>query len=75
MFNAGGEEAYNVFLEALQGISQGKLLIDNPAVMRTVWERNNVTADEFNDPGKFTAFIGYEWSSLPDATALTKSKF
>ena len=38
MFNAGGEEAYNVFLEALQGISQGKLLIENPTVMRTVWK-------------------------------------
>ena len=28
------------------------------------WNRAVKTADRFNDPGRFTAFIGYEWSSL-----------
>ena len=28
------------------------------------------TADEYNEPGKFTAFIGYEWTSTPGGNNL-----
>jgi hypothetical protein len=31
--------------------------------MQTVWERNNEIMDRYNKPGKFTAFIAYEWTS------------
>ena len=37
---------------------------------RSAWERFTVTADEFNEPGKFTAFIGFEWSSIPQGNNL-----
>lgn len=30
----------------------------------SVWETVAARADEYNDPGTFTALIGYEWSSL-----------
>ena len=32
---------------------------------RTMWDRVTANADRFNQPGVFTAFIGYEWSSMP----------
>jgi len=70
MFNAGREEAYNAFREVVQSVTEGKQLIQNDDVINTVWERNNAAADEFNEPGKFTAFIGYEWSSLPKGNNL-----
>jgi len=70
MFNAGGEEAYNLFLELVGSATQRNLLIKTDSVMRSVWERFTATAEEFNDPGRFTAFIGFEWSSLPSARNL-----
>jgi len=64
-FRAGGERAYNVFLKLVNSVTRGELLIENPEVLRSVWEENNAIADRYNDPGRFTAFIGYEWSSVP----------
>jgi hypothetical protein len=30
---------------------------------RSVWDKNTAIMDKYNQPGKFTAFIGYEWTS------------
>lgn len=38
---------------------------DNYALRKSIWDQVSVTADAFNDPGVFTAFIGYEWTSMP----------
>lgn len=42
---------------------------------RTSWEVNNETADAYNEPGVFTAFIGWEWTSLPNASNLHRVVF
>ena len=31
---------------------------------KNVWQRTIDAAEEYNDPGHFTAFIGFEWTSL-----------
>ena len=66
MFQEGGAAAYSAFRELVEALQNGKMLLSTDGMMRTAWERSNAIADEFNAPGKFTAFIGYEWSSLPD---------
>jgi hypothetical protein len=46
-----------------------------PAVASTVWKENNKTANEFNKPGKFTAFCSYEWTSTPDYRNMHRNIF
>ena len=36
----------------------------NPAY-RSTWQTSSCGAEEANEPGRFTAMIGYEWTSLP----------
>ncbi|MFV2056063.1 MAG: DUF3604 domain-containing protein [Thiohalomonadales bacterium] len=33
-----------------------------PKFIRSVWERYLETAEKFNDSGRFSAIIGYEWT-------------
>jgi hypothetical protein len=37
--------------------------INNPKMTRTIWEREIAFADQYNEPGRFTAMIGFEWTS------------
>ena len=41
-----------------------------PDIIQPIWNSIIQTADEHNEPGLFTAFIGWEWSSLPNGNNL-----
>ena len=43
------------------------------AMIQEIWDGVGATADKFNDPGKFTAFIGYEWTSMPGGNNLHRN--
>ncbi|MEY4354536.1 MAG: hypothetical protein RLZZ609_2777 [Cyanobacteriota bacterium] len=42
-------------------------------VMRTVWNRYTALAEKYNEPGRFTALIGYEWTSVPGGNNLHRN--
>ena len=68
-FNKGGEAAQQASQEMIASFSQGTISPalnyqpGNPAYKR-VWDDIIAAAEEFNDPGTFTTFIAYEWTSL-----------
>ncbi len=65
MFNKGPDGQYDVLLEFAASINDNTPVIESDKIIRATWEMMAETADEYNDPGKFTAFIGYEWTSMP----------
>ena len=66
LFMSGPDGAYDAALEIIGTIADGDEKIKSPEIKRSVWQYITNTADQYNDPGKFTAFIGYEWTSMPD---------
>ncbi len=62
-------DGVNVALELIGLFSQGKFpealtYTPDSAPYKAVWQETIAAAEKYNDPGKFTAFIGSEWTSL-----------
>jgi hypothetical protein len=37
--------------------------LKDPLLAMSIWQKNTAIMEKYNEPGKFTAFIGYEWTS------------
>lgn len=63
--NASAEESMKVVFEGIALQSQGKLPapMQDPAVAQDMWRKMTSIMEQYNDPGRFTAFIAYEWTS------------
>jgi hypothetical protein len=71
-FVEGGDAAGTAAFDLITHFAQNKIpeqfLKDyspGAAAYGKVWDDITRTADRFNDPGRFTALIGYEWTSVP----------
>ena len=77
---AGGDASAAAALSLIGTFSQGKI---DPEMMAdyspggktyaTIWEKVVDAAERFNDPGSFTAFIGFEWTSLDKGNNLHRN--
>ncbi len=47
----------------------------SPEIAGTVWKQNVELAEKANQPGKFTAFCSYEWTSMPNNMNLHRNIF
>jgi hypothetical protein len=73
---AQGKEQ-EAFLKIVATANSGKPFADlnSVEIRRTIWEGTVAAAKQHNEPGKFTSFIGWEWSSIPDGANLHRVVF
>jgi hypothetical protein len=76
----GGETAAEAALDLISGFSQGTLperLVKDYSpgseIYSSVWEKTIQAAEKYNEPGRFTAFIGFEWTSVPKGNNLHRN--
>jgi hypothetical protein len=79
-FKKGGQAAAEAAFDLITNFTQftvPKKLLDDytpgSPVYTQVWDKITETADRFNEPGKFTALIGYEWTSIPKGNNLHRN--
>jgi hypothetical protein len=71
-FKKGGEEAGKAAFDLIMNFAQMTLpeeLVEDYSpgsdVYDGIWNKIIDAAEKYNEPGKFTAFIGFEWTSVP----------
>ena len=76
MMNESDEGSLRVTAELIDGAAKGTLpasLTDpEESKERTadLWTKHGKTVDQYNEPGKFTAFMGFEYTPMPDGDNL-----
>jgi hypothetical protein len=73
---AAGKAAFDLITNFAQMTLPAKILEDyspGSPVSNGVWDRIVDAADHYNEPGRFTALIGYEWTSVPKGINLHRN--
>ena len=77
---AGGEQAVAAAMDLITTFSQGQMdpgllgqYSPGSPVYASVWDTTVKAAERYNDPGQFTALIGFEWTSLEKGANLHRN--
>jgi hypothetical protein len=64
-FNSGPEGRMEAFQSIIEAGTQGINPMSSNDAVSSIWENFVETADTYNEPGRFTAMTGFEYSSTP----------
>jgi hypothetical protein len=67
------EDRAIIFQEFAQSQLDRKPVVTVPGLAQSTWEREIAAAEKYNEPGKFTAFIAFEWSAQPGGDNLHRN--
>jgi len=69
-FNAGPEGRMEAVRDVVDRGVTARNPFNSPELKRSIWEEFIQTADSYNEPGRFSAMIGFEWTSTPSGDNL-----
>ena len=69
-FNAGQEGRMEAVRAVVAKGTSGENPFSSDDLARSIWGEFIETADQYNEPGRFTAMIGFEWTSTPEGDNL-----
>ena len=65
MLNGGDrDQVFKAAMDIVATLSEDKTPIESEKIVRDAWRSYTALADQYNEPGRFTALIGYEWTAI-----------
>ena len=69
-FNSGPEGRMEAFGSIIEKGTSGVNPFSSDELTRSIWGQFVRITDDYNEPGRFTAMAGFEWSTTPDGDNL-----
>ncbi len=69
--SAGVLKAFDAFTKGVNSLNDP--LKEQTGLAKSMWQKVTAAADKYNEPGRFTAFIGFEWTLMPNGNNLHRN--